>query len=152
MNSNHFSCRDLESSNWFPTIKTWKFEMPSVIRTWIFLRKKKLYFPENYVRLLYHMKTIKNHSLVGGFNHPSKKYAHQTGSFPPNMKIKHLWNHHPVLLVFQASNCFAYRAQCGVPLRRPRQRGDLHLKTCARSVEPHLRHGARSTQIQHHPA
>ena len=36
--------------------------------------------------------------LVGGFN-PSEKYASQIGSSPQvGVKIKNIWNHHPVNL------------------------------------------------------
>ena len=37
--------------------------------------------------------------LVGGWTHPSEKYARQIGSFPQiGMKIKNIWNHHPVIM------------------------------------------------------
>ena len=51
--------------------------------------------------------------IVGGFN-PSEKYARQIGSFPQiGMKIKNVWNHHPVLictlsLVLPCFRCISY--------------------------------------------
>ena len=82
--------------NWLPTIKTWKFEMPSVIRTWIFLRKKKTVFSWELCTVVTSYENYKRSFSSWRLNHPSKKYARQTGSFPPKMKIKHIWNHHPV--------------------------------------------------------
>ena len=43
-------------------------------------------------------KIIPNTHLGGGFN-PFEKYARQIGSFPQvGVKIKHIWNHHPVIV------------------------------------------------------
>ena len=40
--------------------------------------------------------TLNRQKPVGGFN-PSEKYARQIGSFPQvGMKIKNIWNHHPI--------------------------------------------------------
>ena len=39
------------------------------------------------------------HFLVGGWTNPSEKNARQIGSFPQvGVKIKHIWNQHPVLV------------------------------------------------------
>ena len=40
--------------------------------------------------------------LVGGWTNPSEKYARQIGNIPQiGMKIKHVWNHHQVILGYE---------------------------------------------------
>ena len=47
--------------------------------------------------LITHPWWLDRSSLVGGFN-PFEKYARQIGSFPQvGLKIKNIWNHHPIL-------------------------------------------------------
>ena len=41
--------------------------------------------------------------LVGGWTNPSEKYDRQIGAFSQvRVKIRNIWNHHPVLLVIQS--------------------------------------------------
>ena len=78
MISINFLCKDLESSNWFPTIYT--------INGWLALG-----FQVEVSR------RFADCDLVGGFN-PSEKYARQNDNLPQiGVKIKNIWNHHLVI-------------------------------------------------------
>ena len=59
-------------------------------------------------------------------NHPSEKYARQNGSFPQVwVKIKNIWNHHPVFLAIFTDVGYSKLAQSS----------KIHGKTCNENVK-----------------
>ena len=51
-------------------------------------------------------------NLVGGWTNPFEKYARQLGNLPQiGVKIKHIWNHQPVMYWIHIGTCLGFNQQ-----------------------------------------
>ncbi len=57
----------------------------------------------------------KSPNLVGGWTNPFEKYARQNGNLPQiGLKIKYIWNHHPVIFIGDTSSFIVVVVHCHV--------------------------------------